>query len=317
MIKNNPDRFASSETPFAIADLGCADGTNSVPIFDLVISLIREMNPDFPINIFLNDTPSNDFSLAMKKVSSALEKYAKVWIYSSGKSFYEELFPENSIDLMISNSAVHWLPRSPGVISSISCMLTEEVAETAEGKVWEKEAAKYWEQFLRLRQKELRTGGRLLITAPAISDPPSEDDIKLINQAAGWKSCFLKALEKFDLKCDKDYNVPAVIRPLKYYKRVFDEKKTELQLIDSFIITHEQIEPTNNPEVYSSRYVNWVRAIIAEILKSKMIQKGISEDLASKVLDEFCYKELTQYILQSDVPQKPLKVIFAGLEIKK
>mgnify|MGYP001168878581 CR=1 FL=1 len=140
MIEKNPDRFKNNELPFTIADLGCAEGNNAIPAPDSILILIREISPEPPISIYLNDTPSNDFSLAMKTVNSGLEKHKNVWIYSIGRSFYERLFPENSMDLIISTSSVHWIPRSPAPLTPMFCCLTDELAATPEGKTWEKES---------------------------------------------------------------------------------------------------------------------------------------------------------------------------------
>ena len=317
MINTNPDRFQKTEIPFSIADLGCADGANSVPIFDSLITLIREVNPDLPIQVFLNDTPMNDFTTAMQRISTGLEKHSNVWIYSLGKSFYESLFPENSMDLIFSTASAHWIPRSPAPLTLMNCYLTDEFAATPEGKIWEKEADQYWKSFLELRHKELRRNGRLFIIVPGMSDPSSEDDVRFINQSLIWKSSFIKALKKFDLPADDNYILTAVLRPLKHYKKVFDSEITGMQLLETFSTTHEQVEGDQDPTVYTGRLVNWVRAVSAEILKSKMIQKGIREEVAREVLDEYYNKELMQSLLETDDPQKPLKVYFIGLVMKK
>ena len=317
MIEKNPDRFKNNELPFTIADLGCAGGKNDVPALDSIITLIRETNPELPISVYLNDTPSTDFSLAMKTVNSGLEKHKNVWIYSIGRSFYERLFPENSMDLIFSTSAVHWLPRTPAPLATFSCLLTEEMAATPEGKIWEKESDQYWRLFLELRHKELRRGGHLITTAPGLSDPISEDDRRFVKQQLIWKSSFIKALKKFDLPADNDYyTLSAILKPIKYYNKVFDEKMTEMQLIETFTTKNEQQKPDQDSKAFVSGLVNWIRALTAEGLRSKMIEKGIEEDLARQVLEEYL-KELAQSLLETEDPQNPLKIIFVGLVMKK
>ena len=316
MIEKKPDRFKNNKLPFTVADLGCAGGKNVIPALDSIITLIRETNPELPISVYLNDTPSTDFSLAMKTVNSGLEKHNNIWIYSIGKSFYEGLFPEDSMDLIISTTSVHWLPRTPAPLATLICGLTEELAATPEGKIWEKEADKHWKLFLDLRYKELRRDGHLIVVVPCLSDPLSGDDIRFIKQFSIWKTSFLRALAKLDLPADDDYTIPAIVKPLKYYEKTFDDKMTEMQLIETFSITNEQLKPEEDPKAYASKLANFTMAASSDILRSIMIEKEFQEESASKVLEEY-RKELTLRFLESEDPQKPTKMLFVGLIMKK
>ena len=167
------------------------------------------------------------------------------------------------------------------------------------------------------KTQRTKENGNLITTAPGLSDPTSEDDRRFENQSLLWKSSFIKALKKFDLPAeDDDYILSAILKPLKYYKKVFDEKMTEMQLIETFTTKNEQQKPDQDSKAYVSRLVGGVRSLSAEILRSKMIQKGIEKDLARQVLEEY-QKELAQSLLETEDPQNPLKYIFVGLVMKK
>ena len=319
IIQNNSERFEKTHLPFTIADLGCADGHNSIPVLDSVICLIREAHPELPISIYLNDTPSNDFSSVVQKVSSGLGNHTHVSVYSIGKSFYESLFSDNSVDLMISSVAAHWIPTLPCPINYMGCLLMGKFAESPEGQIWEKEAEKYWERFLNLRYQELRLGGLLVVTVPAFSDIPTSEDLRRLEHSAHWKLCFFKALSKFNLECDKNYTLPAVLRSLKHYKKAFDEKKTKLQLIESFYTPPIESYPIDEQDPIGNviKYTRFVRAISYEVLKNQMMKKGIEEEVAKKVLEEFYEKEMVEHFLKTELAEKAISHQYLGLMIQK
>ena len=87
---------------------------------------------------------------------------------------------------------------------------------------------------MNLRSKELKEGGSLVIVVPALGDPLTEDDINVIRICEAWHTLLLETLKSFNLNYDENYNVPGVIRQLKFYKMAFDEKKTDLKFVESF-----------------------------------------------------------------------------------
>ena len=117
MNEKFPKRLADSSIPVNIADLGCSTGCNSLDTLETCISAIRQINPDMPINIYLEDTPANDFNITARLVQEGLRKkdIKDIYIYCVSKSFYERLFPANSMDNIFSMTAVLWIRESPCV----------------------------------------------------------------------------------------------------------------------------------------------------------------------------------------------------------
>ncbi len=64
-----PERFKNTKTSFTICDYGCTDGGASVPPLKTIITAVREINPDMPIQIYLNDLPECRFDVTIKAVN--------------------------------------------------------------------------------------------------------------------------------------------------------------------------------------------------------------------------------------------------------
>jgi hypothetical protein len=95
----------------------------------------------------------------MINVKQGLEAYEGVYIYSTGNSITNSLFPENSIDLCICVNTVHWLDKAPARSDWVFYFLDEDAEKTEEGKLWAAESRKelflfFWNRMQELRQVE-------------------------------------------------------------------------------------------------------------------------------------------------------------------
>ena len=101
------------EDPVVIADFGSSQGRNSLlPIGAAIKSLRRRLDVHRPISVFHTDQPGNDFSTLFQVVhtdpGSYLRGQPNVFTFATGKSFYEPLFPPNTITLGWSSYALMW-----------------------------------------------------------------------------------------------------------------------------------------------------------------------------------------------------------------
>jgi len=153
---------------WAIADFGAADGGTSIEMMRRLIGAIRAREPDRPITITYTDLPHNDFSTLFRLTqglldsnsSAALADIPSLYIFGSGTSFYRQIFPNSSLALGFSATAMHW-------ISSRPCMIAEHVqavgAAPAERAQFRAQALRDWETILLTRARELLPGGRLVL----------------------------------------------------------------------------------------------------------------------------------------------------------
>lgn len=110
----NPARFDDIETPFVIAEFGCATGAASVLPLKAIIQAVRKIQPEMPIQIFLNDLPENHHSLAITAVSEGLSPlFDDIYIMVAGKDFTEQVFPAGTVDFAFSNMTLMILPIPP------------------------------------------------------------------------------------------------------------------------------------------------------------------------------------------------------------
>lgn len=113
-----------SETiPFALADLGCSCGNNTLYIVDVIIKHISKRYeasgyepPEF--SAFFSDLPSNDFNTLFQllpPIGSSMEEclasdtHRSYFAAGVPGSFYRRLFPTRSIDFFHSAFSLHWL----------------------------------------------------------------------------------------------------------------------------------------------------------------------------------------------------------------
>lgn len=113
----------SDEVPFAVADLGCSCGNNTLYIVDVIIKHITKRYeasgyepPEF--SAFFSDLPSNDFNTLFQllpPIGSSMEEclasdnHRSYFAAAVPGSFYRRLFPTRSIDFFHSAFSLHWL----------------------------------------------------------------------------------------------------------------------------------------------------------------------------------------------------------------
>lgn len=129
--------FKNGDFPmcFTMADLGCSSGPNTLlsisNVIDIVHNLCKEKNkydepPEF--QVYLNDLPDNDFNSVFKSIPYFLENLKKekgdkfgnnCYIAGVPGSFYERLFPSNSLNFVHSSYSLHWLSQVINLLKHI------------------------------------------------------------------------------------------------------------------------------------------------------------------------------------------------------
>jgi hypothetical protein len=127
-----------------LADFGAADGGTSM-------ELMGRLN-DFS-QVFRN-------AQGVGTAGPGLTGIEALYVFASGTSFYNQILPADSLDLGFSATAMHWMSRTPGVISNhvhaVGAEGTELTAYAAQGR-------DDWQTILCHRARELKPGGRLVL----------------------------------------------------------------------------------------------------------------------------------------------------------
>jgi S-adenosylmethionine-dependent carboxyl methyltransferase len=158
--------------PVVIADYGSSQGKNSLAPMRIAIRGLRaRLGPNRPVTVFHIDQPSNDFNSLVEVLSCDPDRYisddGNVFPCAIGRSFYEQVLPVASVHLGWCSYAAVWLRRIPSLIPGHFFSLSSTGAPRT---AFERQAAEDWEAFLSVRAREMRTGARLVVVLPGISD---------------------------------------------------------------------------------------------------------------------------------------------------
>jgi hypothetical protein len=171
--------------PVVIADYGSSQGKNSLIPMQVAIKRLRNrLDANRPISVFHVDQSSNDFNTLFEVLDTDPDRYAQnepnVFPSAIGRSFYEAVLPPDFVHLGWSSYAAVWLSRIPSLIPGHFIALGSTEAVRAE---FARQGAQDWEDFLSLRARELRPGGRLVIVLPALADDGLSGFENIMDQA--------------------------------------------------------------------------------------------------------------------------------------
>jgi hypothetical protein len=175
--------------PIVIADYGSSQGRNSLAPMRTAIAALRQRAPQpRPICVVHVDVAENDFSTLFDVLDTAPDSYISgdpdVFPSAVGRSFYRSVLPPDHVHLAWSSYAAVWLSRAPARIPDHFWIPSSTGAVRA---AFERQGADDWEAFLRLRERELRVGGRLVVTLPT----PPDDGISQIHQGMNHANSLL------------------------------------------------------------------------------------------------------------------------------
>ena len=153
---------------FTIADFGAADGGTSLDLMKRIVSNIRDREAAKPISITYTDLPHNDFSVLFRRLHGLLGAHDpaplntidNLYTFASGTSFHRQIFPDATLSLGFSATAMHWLSARPGMIADH----VHAVGATGnEREAYRAQAALDWDTILLARARELVRGGKLVL----------------------------------------------------------------------------------------------------------------------------------------------------------
>ncbi|CAO2180554.1 unnamed protein product [Urochloa humidicola] len=165
----------------AIADLGCATGPNALLLVsDAVEAVLAEKRKEedddadrqLQLHVFLNDLPGNDFNAVFRLLPSSPLADSGCLVSAWPGSFYGRVFPDHSLDYVVSSSSLHFLSKAPmmNMVNSGGEHLNKGRVYVSAGSpaaVMDAYRAQFeadFSTFLRCQAAETRPGGLLLLT---------------------------------------------------------------------------------------------------------------------------------------------------------
>jgi SAM dependent carboxyl methyltransferase len=171
--------------PLVIAAYGSSQGKNSMAPMRAAIRCLRSrVGNERAVMVVHVDQHANDFNTLFDVLHNDSERYSmddpNVFPFAIGRSFYENVFPREQVDLGWCSYAAVWLRHIPALIPGhfVSVACTGEVRAA-----FDLQAADDWRLFLSLRAGELRAGGRLVVVFPGLSDEGATGFEPLFNSA--------------------------------------------------------------------------------------------------------------------------------------
>ncbi|XP_074299361.1 putative methyltransferase ICS2 [Silene latifolia] len=193
-----------------VADLGCGVGPSPITFISTIQEIVDKIYKqrdlgDYQvmpeIQIFMSDLPSNDFNLLFKDVGKLQEGGQKeedddnkplLFVMGAPGSFYERLFPSNTLHLVHSYYAIHWLSQVPrGLCDKVGEPMNKGkivASDTSEPQVLKAYYAQFkqdFTKFLKCRSREVvHNGYMVLATICRPSMQPFEPrSMKYLSQA--------------------------------------------------------------------------------------------------------------------------------------
>lgn len=160
------DVFTSSSPLIIISDYGSSHGLNSFFAMKTIIDYLREtrkITENQQVLVVHNDLPTNDWKLLFKVLQEKKEYYG----VASGKSFYEQCLPDNSLSIGYSSTSLQWLSQKPCNLSN-HCMSANLDENDPERLAFAQQAQLDYTRFLEHRARELVQGGVLILTIPSL-----------------------------------------------------------------------------------------------------------------------------------------------------
>jgi hypothetical protein len=162
----------SGQEPIVIVDYGSSQGKNSLgPMRTAIETLRSRLGPDRSILVCHVDLPINDFNALFESLDGDPDRYTRdasnVYSCAIGRSFYQSVLPPNHVHIGWSAYAALWFSAVPQVPADHFWLSRMTGAARA---AYERQGAQDWEAFLKLRARELRPGGRLVVVLPGAND---------------------------------------------------------------------------------------------------------------------------------------------------
>ncbi|CAG9333804.1 unnamed protein product [Blepharisma stoltei] len=279
-----------SNDQIVIADYGSSEGFNSMIFLSRVLSKFRETSPQ-SILVVHNDLPDNNWVKTFKTLLEFEESYIKVpnvYFSAIGRSFYDQVLPNNSVHLGFSSAALHWLSRPLCAPDHVIPSASKDpefkaiVAEVAHNDLV---------TLLRQRHKELVNSGRLIIqilddTLPTVMSSVIFNSTTEIMCAKG----FISEEEK------RSITVPTYGRSDEEIQRALAEVSSLYRVISLGKVGGEQFLHEDLPPEVLPKVLDGFKRLSLSSLKG-ILQKVVkkSEEERNQIYEHYI-REVTDFI---------------------
>ncbi|KAJ6259123.1 Methyltransferase FUS9 [Drechslerella dactyloides] len=292
------------ESNLTIADYGCSQGGNSIPVVNRILSRVPS---GATVSLVFEDLPSNEYTSLIKLLPRLFGSYSSLKLYPSlvPKSFYESVVPSGSVDLGYTLSTIHWLKKMP-----LPKPPTETVAEYYDKRDSRNSAAAKEDlrDFLTLRGQEIKSGGHLVIACFGSftkEEIAHYKDALILRHRVLFQGMETLANEgKLPLKVMERINVPIYDRSEKELFSGIDELK-DTWVVDKYyrkMVHHpayykflkacedagqNESEKIKAAKEYAGTLIDWLIAVFGDMILGWWRESGVEEAAIDGLHQEF------------------------------
>ncbi|MEX0349482.1 MAG: hypothetical protein AB3N15_08645 [Paracoccaceae bacterium] len=300
-VREMADKVLASSDEIHIADYGCGTGSNAVLSVKPAVESFADRYPDYSIYVHHVDQAENDWN-TLFDCAAGQDGYtnlaANVRSAASVGSFFSMAAPASSIDVGTSFGASHWLSTQP-VIASKGTFWFADLQGEARVEL-KRQAQRDWESFLTLRHRELRSGGRLMVsTLGAVPDASELNGI--CSSGRHTYRAMYGVAEKMvndgliSVRALDDFVMPIWFMSMEEALEPFQRNK---KLADGFLIERAEVAPAqqnpedifadqiNAPEKYAASYKGFVRSFTESTFRQSLFRSD-SAHATETLLNEF------------------------------
>ncbi|MCV0424755.1 MAG: class I SAM-dependent methyltransferase [Roseibium sp.] len=193
-------RVQDMDGPLNFTDYGCGPGQSAIETVRPALNVWRSASSSKQISVCHADQPGNDWNALMALVfgdDGYMSDTSKPLVQTAIGSFYDRMMPDQSVSIATCFFASHWLSSSVQLYAPDTIWFADLTGE-ARKKMWQL-AERDWIRFLKLRARELQSGGYLFVSAlGAIPEAGEINDI-----AAAGRGCY-RALQEVTVSMVED-----------------------------------------------------------------------------------------------------------------
>lgn len=143
-----------------VCDFGCSTGLNSCLIFKDALEKLRE-DISIPVHITHDDLPNNHWNEFFQNANEVnYMSLPSIYMSTIGKTFYSQLFPEDTLHLAYTAISIHWLSAPIECKDHIVCFLSKDEETLQDSRNL---ARKDLKTVLKYRRNELVPGGYFIL----------------------------------------------------------------------------------------------------------------------------------------------------------
>ncbi|MGJ0508632.1 MAG: SAM-dependent methyltransferase [Methylocystis sp.] len=279
-----------------LVDYGSSQGHNSMAPVSIAIETLRgRVDAPASMEVVHTDLPGNDFTSLFRAVLENENSYLRlapdVFPSAIGRSYFEQILPDESVDLGWNSWTLQWMSRNPAEDPDFlyGYMSPSPAVRAAVARQLDED----WRNFLGLRARELKRNGRLfcLFSSKAHTGSGWEWIVE-----AAW-SCVLEMRRQGKLSSDETLklNLPLGPRDLDDIERPFREgggafagltlEHAEIvSSLDPFWIDYQK---TGDAKQFGLGWKNFMKAVFAPVIKAAIDPRKDAASLCDELLDRF------------------------------